>query len=274
MTPMQKLVWPATTRAYLELGSALLAGPAVRMVDAAGWSTPADVLTAYGIDPAGVSSVDVMRFAPAPVSQVMTPESDSPTAIAGYATGFLRGAGGVVPVWDVAPTEVPQDAELWRIHADGAQELLSAYGGPAIGWRSTGVYAPPSMAIGPRAVWQGTEYFASWTDAAHVELVAYAESAPDGFEQTRPRVFRRVVAVSECARILELAYTALWNDDIACRIIQYAADRESAVLLKIDAAQAAAIGAVMLEPGVFWKVVPTAELTQIQGTTNELRIPR
>lgn len=267
-TPMQKLLWPATLQAYLREGSALLVGPAVRIADAIGWTTPQQVLGAYGIPSEGVPSVDVLRFEPTPVTSMSVPEPGSPAAAAGYELGFLNGAGGVVPVWDVAPTEVPQGAEIWRIHADGRQELVSAYGGPAFGWRSTGVYAPPSMAVGPRAEWGDQEYFASWVDDAHIELVMVADAAPDGFEQTRPRVFRRVVPVDDCTRIFENSFIGKWNSVVPCAVVQATAD-EASVLLDVDAARADAFGAVMLEPGVFWKSVPRVELDGVQATTTE-----
>lgn len=270
MTPLQKLLFPATTAAFVQQGASLLAGPVVRIADAIGWRTPVDVLSAYGLDAAGVESVDVLRFGTTPLTRLSTPQAGDATSVAGYDLGFLRGPGaGVVPVWDVAPTTVPRDAEIWRIHADGNQELLSAYEGPAFGWRGTGVFVPPTLIVGPRAQWRGTEYAASWIDRTHVELVALAESAPDGFEQTRPNVFRRVVDAAECSRIFELSFTAVWRDSIRCTILQ-SNQEQAAVLLHCDADAAAQAGAVVLEPGVFWHLVPQAELTQTAGRTSEL----
>lgn len=49
MTPMQKLIWPTLMEAYVRQGSALLAGPAVRIADALAWRTLADVLAADGL---------------------------------------------------------------------------------------------------------------------------------------------------------------------------------------------------------------------------------
>jgi len=269
VTPVQKLIWPATTAAFLQQGSSLLAGPVVRIADAMGWRTPADVLTAYGLDATGVASVDVLRFKPTPLSHVSIPQPGDATATAGYERGFLPGsAAGPVPVWDLAPTTVARDAELWRIHADGKQELLSAYAGPAFGWRGTAVFVPPTAMLGPRAVWQGTEYTASWVDPQHIELVMISQEPVDGFEQTRPFIFRRVADAASCDRVFEMSFTAMWND-ITCTLIQ-SNDREAAVLLHCDPQTAAAVGAVVLEPGVFWHLVPRTEVTLIQGLSREL----
>lgn len=270
-TPLQKLIWPTTEQAYLRDGSALLVGPVVRIADAIGWTTAAQVLDAYGLDAADAPSVDVLRFQPSPLAQLRIPSPGSPAAVAGHSNGFLRGAG-VVPVWDIAPTEVPQGAEIWRIFADGRQELVSAYVGPAFGWQATGVYAPPSMVVGPRAEWQGSVYRVSWIDATTLELVAAQSSAPEGFEQTRPNVFRRVVEAAEVSRIFEDAFTAVWDGDVRCRVIQFA-DEEAGVLLSVDAARAEALGAAELEPGVYWKVVPRAELSELRGVATELATP-
>ncbi|MFJ4173036.1 hypothetical protein [Microbacterium sp. NPDC089696] len=270
-TPLQKLIWPTTEQAYLRDGSALLAGPVVRIADAIGWTTAPQVLTAYGLDAPDAPSVDVLRFRPSPLAQLRVPSPGSPAAVAGHGNGFLRGAG-VVPVWDIAPTEVPQGAEIWRIFADGRQELVSAYGGPAFGWRATAVFAPPSMVVGPRAEWQGAEYRVSWIDETTVELVTVGETAPEGFEQSRPHVFRRVVAAAECSRFFEDSFSAVWNGDVRCRVMQFAED-EASVLLSVNAERAAALEAVELEPGVYWKVVPRAELSEIRGVATELAPP-
>ncbi|WP_156138803.1 hypothetical protein [Microbacterium mangrovi] len=272
MTALQKLLFPATTAAYLRQGSSLLAGPVVRIADAIGWRTPVEVLSAYGLDAAGVESVDVLRFENTPLTRLSVPQAGDATSVAGYDLGFLRGPGaGVVPVWDVAPTTVPRDSELWRIHADGKQELISAYAGPAFGWRGTGVFVPPTMIPGPRAQWHGAEYAASWTDPGHLEIVTLAETAPDGFEQTRPNVFRRVVEAAECSRIFEVSFTSVWRGAIRCTMLQ-SNQEQAAVLLHCDAQTAADAGAVALEPGVFWHLVPQAELTEVSGTTSELPV--
>lgn len=112
--------------------------------------------------------------------------------------------------WDIAPTQAPNGADLWQIHPDGRQELVSAYAGPAFGWRSTGVYVPPSIVSGPRARRNG----------------------------------------------------------VPAHIVQSNA-QEAVIVLAGDASQAGA-GAVVLEPGLVWRVVPRSELADVRGTTNEL----
>lgn len=275
-TPMLKLIWPTTSTSFLERGAALLAGPAVREADTTGWTTPAAVLEAHGLDATGASSVDLLRFTPTPVTRVSTPAPGSPTFVAGHENGFLRGAGAMIPVWDVAPTEIPRWAELTRLHADGRIEPLSTYAGPALGWRRKGSgYAFPSTTIGVRAIWNGDEYHASWVDASSVELVAVAEAAPEGFTEARPNVFRRIVDASSCTRVFEISLSGIWNGphgSIPCTIVS-SAPEGTAVLLHVDTARATAIGALALEAGVFVRVVPPSELSDVGGTTTEWEIP-
>lgn len=271
MTAMQRLLWPATTQAYLQHGLALMAGPAVRMDDAAVWTTPAQVLGAYGIAAEGVPSVDVLRFATTPTMELAVPSDDSPTTRAGHLHGFLAGRDAFVAVWDVAPTTLPIGAEIWRIHADARQELVDAYEGPALGWRTSRALAQPTATVGPRAVWQGVEHVAAWVDAERVELVALVapgQRIPDGFEQTRPSVARRVVAARDCERIVERTIRATWRGDVPCRIVQPAANGTT-VLLDVDAERAASLGAHELEPGLHLTTVPTGELSGAHGTERE-----
>lgn len=266
MTPMQKLIWPAAERAYLEHGDSLLVGPAVRIGDAVHWRTPGQVLAAYGISAPAAPFVDVLRFAPTPLSRVSIPRAGDPTSVAGYATGYLR--TGLVPVWDVAATVVPRDAEIWRIFADGHQDLVASYGGPAIGWRGPTVFAPPTMLVGPRAEWGGREWHVSWVDDAQVELATLSDMPIDGCVQTRPYVYSRVVDASSCTRMFELGFTARWGD-VECVLLQ-SNNEDTAVLLSTDAATAAQVGATVLEPGVFWHLVPSDEVSDIQAIQREL----
>lgn len=266
MTPLQKLLFPPTVRAYLEKGASLLAGPVVRLGDASSWRTATDVLRAYGIEDRGVPSVDVLRCAPSPLDRVSIPQVGDPTTVAGYGTGYLR--AGITPVWDIAATEVPRDAEIWRIFADGHQELICSYGGPAIGWRGASIFAPPTSLVGPRAVWEGREWRAAWIDDKRVELVALSEVTLEGCEETRPWVFRRVVDADSCDRIFALEFSAKWRG-IPCVLVQSNTD-EAAVLLRTDPEGAAKVGATVLEPGVFWRLVPRDEVNDIQVTEREL----
>ncbi|KAA9108294.1 hypothetical protein [Microbacterium rhizomatis] len=270
MIPLQKLLWAASERAFLEQGSSLLVGPAVRIGDALQWRTAGEVLTAYGFDAAGAGTVDVLRFERSPLTDVSIPRPGDPSWSAGYGTGFLRGPGAV-PVWNVAATVMPRDAEIWRIHADGQQEFVAGYGGPAVGWRDTGVFVPPTMLVGPRAEWQGREYVATWVDATHIELVTLSRETLDGFTQTRPFVFSRVVEAASCSRLFENSFTGTWQG-IPCTLVQSNQD-EAAILLSTDAARAAQMGAVELEPGIYWHLVPRAEITDIQGLTRQLPPP-
>jgi hypothetical protein len=116
----------------------------------------------------------------------------------------------VVPVWMLERTRVPTGTELWRIARSGEQQLLSSYGGPALGWRGATGYYPPIHLVGPRAVWQGVEYPADFTpDLKDVELVHVGQEPPAGFEAVRPQIPRRFVPVDECDRVFDLVLNAM-----------------------------------------------------------------
>ncbi|MDF2509541.1 MAG: hypothetical protein K0Q52_3400 [Microbacterium sp.] len=182
----------------------------------------------------------------------------------------------MIPVWDVAPTEIPRWAEFTRLHTDGRIEPVATYAGPALGWRRKDLgYALPSTTIGVRAVWNGDEYHASWVDASSIELVAVADAAPEGFTEARPNVFRRIVDASSCTRVFEISLSGIWNGShgpVPCTIVSSTPDG-TAVLLHVDTARATAIGALELEAGVFVRVVPPSELSDVGGTTTEWEIP-
>ncbi|RKW70748.1 DUF6301 family protein [Galactobacter caseinivorans] len=296
--PLQKLIWLHTWEDYLLDGSALLVGPVMRVEDTSEWTTPAQVLAAYGIDAPQVGSVDVLRFEPSPLAQLSIPTPDSPAGVAGFAHGFADGAlsgAGLVPVWDLAPTEVPRGAEMWRLFADGRQELVAAFQGPAQGWSANTslvpsppetpglhpgrVPAPPSATVGPQAELRGKTYRASWVDPATLELFSVAEPAPQDFERIRPGLSRQLVPAVLCTRIFEETVSALWTgagryepgrpEAVPCQVLHAAPDGVS-VLLSVDAARAASLQAHELEPGVCRKTVPREELAEPRGVQVEL----
>lgn len=272
---LQKLLMPWLSRAVVEQGYSAIGGPVVVAADAAELGTPETLLRAYGFDapgsPFGESPpyVDVIRFPTHPLMALEKPEARGERPWPTYDSGFLRG-DVVAPVWMLERTRAPTGAELWRIAATGQQQLLSSYGGPALGWQGARGYFPPIHFVGPRAVWEGEEYPADFTpDRRGVELVHVGQQPRAGFEAVRPQISRRIVTVGECDRVFDLVLTARWRE-VPVRILQRAGDQALLLLLGDDPEDVRRLGADEVEPGIFEATAPAGELTDTSGTTREL----
>jgi hypothetical protein len=269
---LQKLLMPWQLTDVVERGAPHVAGPVIRLGDAQSLRTPSAILPAYGLgeerfgpDP---SHVDVVRFAVSPLMRLARPPRDDapwPT----YASGFLR-SDALIPVWFLERTRVPMLSEIWRIHRDGRQDMLTVFLGAARGWDGARGYQPPKALVGPRATWQGVEYAADLTpEGDEVELVAIGPDVPDGFSSPRPMVSTRRVAVGECS-VIDRVITAVWRG-VRCRVVDQ--DESQALLLLVtdDPATVERLGATEVEPAVFEVVAPLAELTETDGHVTELR---
>jgi hypothetical protein len=274
-TVLQKLLMPWLSDAVAAQGYWALGGPVVAAADAAALTTPSALLRAYGFDGPGSpfgdtpAYVDVLRFESHPLMHLERPRAGGPRPWPTYDSGFLR-AETVVPVWTLERTRVPAGTELWRMGADGHQQMLTVYAGAAVGWRGARGYFPPVHLVGPRAVWGGAEYPADLSlDRRAVELVHVGPDVPPGFEAVRPQVSRRVVPVGECERVFDLVLTARWHE-VPVRVLQPVGERALVLLLTDDPEAARRLGAGEVEPGVFEATAPVAELTGTAGTTREL----
>lgn len=274
---LQKLLMPWLARAVAEQGYSAVGGPVTEAADAANLDTPAAFVRAYGFEgpgsPFGDSPayVDVLRFQTHPLMSLEKPEPHGERPWPTYDSGFLRG-DIAVPVWMLDRTRVPTGTELWRMAASGEQQLLSSYGGPALGWRGARGYFPPIHFVGPRAAWQGAEYPADFTpDQRGVELVHVGEQPPEGFEAVRPQVSRKIVEVGACDRVFDLVLTARWRE-VPVRVLQRSGDQVLVLLLSDDPEDARRLGAGEVEPGIFEATAPADELTDTSGGTRELAV--
>lgn len=262
---LQKLVSGAWGSAIGAQNVHQVGGLVVEAGDAAPLRTAAEVLAAYGYE-AGPSAVDVIRFE-APSLAVLSVHRDEherpwPT----YPAGFLHGAS-LVPTWSLARTRFTVGAEMWRIEADGRQQLVSVYDGVARGWRGATGWSPPSQLVGPQARWQGRELVAD-PFGEEIELVRGGQHEP-GWDEARPGVWIRRVLRSEC-ELFELVVTATVQG-IPVRLLQ-SDGRQAAVLLLDDDPEAAArLGARSVEAGAFEAVVSHGDLVDLQAVANEAR---
>lgn len=276
MSALQKLLMPWQSRDVLTKSTLMVGGPVVRLGDAQGLATPAELLAAYGLGEdrfgAAPEFVDVVRFLMVPLMELArstSGEAPWPT----YSTGFLR-SEHLIPVWSLGHTRFPQGSEVWRIHADGSQEPVSVLLSSARGWDGATSYTPPSTFVGPLATWRGSEYAADFADptGAVVELVAVGAQTPEGFTGVRPMISTRSVPAAECESVVERVVSATWRGAV-CRVVRTDAQDARLLLVTDDPDAVARLGADEVEPGVFEVTAPLSELTDLGGVVRELQPP-
>lgn len=266
---LQKLLTADLGRAIVDDGYDQVGGIVVSAPDAAALDTPDLLLRAYGFDVTGLEFVDVVRFELPPLAQLVNPVAPDAERTPLYPTGFLR-ADVIVPVWELSRTRYSFGAEYWRIRADGEQKCLSAYQGVARGWRGAAGWRPWSPLVGSRARWRGAEMAADVVGDS-VLLSVRADEGPQGWEQVRPQTWVAAVPAAEC-ELFEVVLTATWQG-VPVRILESGPSGARVLLLIDDASRAEALGATVVEPGVFEAMAAVDDLLDRHGVTNELAPP-
>jgi hypothetical protein len=266
---LQKLLHPGMSAQVFEWGYDRVGGFVIDVADANALPTPEALLAAYQLGGDWGEWVDVVRFAVPACAQVTRPavvERPWPS----YHSGFLAPVGEtIVPVWSLSLTRYSPGAELWRIHADGRQEMMLWYAGAARGWVGARGWRPASRFVGPRATWNGGEYAAD-VSGDSVELTSFQEQADPAWTQHRPQTWSRRVPVAEC-EISELIFGAT-VDGVAVRILDVNDGTAEVLLVGDDPADAQRIGADLIDPGVLVNpAVPIASLEEGQLVANVRR---
>lgn len=273
---VQKVLMPWLSGAVGERGYPYVGGAVTRLVDVRALTTPKVLLAAYGFQGSAAFGddpefVDVVRFEVEPLMRLRAPGGEVrpwPT----YPMGFLTAGSGVVPVWVLERTRVPRGAEMWRIHRCGEEERVTRFEGVARGWRGAAGFTPVTQLVGPRAVFEGREFVAEFTDVSgeRVELVCFGEDVPVGFEPVRPGVSTRTVASAACDQVHEVVLSATWRG-VEARVLQPGADEVLLLLDQPEVEQVEGTGAGEVEPGYFEVVAPKGELVDGGGVSNALR---
>lgn len=273
---LQKVLTPLLSGAVGERGYPYVGGPVTRLADVRELATPRQLLAAYEFEGSALFGedpefLDVLRFEVEPLMRLRAPGGEVrpwPT----YPMGFLAAGPGVVPVWVLERTRVPRGAEMWRIHRSGDEERVTRFDGVARGWRGAGGLTPISQLVGPRAVIDGREFVAEFTDASgeHVELVNFGEDVPTGFEPVHAGASTRTVASMECEQVHEVVLSATWRG-AAARILQPTATEALLLLDQPTVEQVDGTGASEVEPGYFEVVAPKGELVDGGGVSNALQ---
>ncbi|NYE36592.1 hypothetical protein F4692_001725 [Nocardioides cavernae] len=262
---LQKLLTHGLGSAIVDRGYDHVGGIVVLAGDAAVLDTPDKLLGAYGFE-GGQEFVDVVRFELPPLATLANPVAPGSGRTPLHPTGFLR-ADAVVPVWELSRTRYSFGAEYWRIRADGEQKVLSAYQGAARGWRGAKGWSPWSPLVGPRARWRGTETCADLVGDS-VLLSVRGDDGPAGWEQVRPQTWVAAVPAAEC-ELFEVVLRATWRG-VPVRILASGPSEARVLLLVDDEEQATALGADVIEPGVFEATVARSELSDLEGVTHEV----
>jgi hypothetical protein len=265
---LQKLLHPGLAAMVLQRGYDQVGGYVVEASAAAALRTADALRAAYGFADDGSSWVDVVRF-PVPVCATLSAPAGDDRPWPAYPQGFLRPVGdSIVPVWTLSTTRYSPGAEVWRVHADGRQEMVSAYGGAARGWSGAREWRPASRYVGTRAVWNGTEYAADVADEV-VELTSFAQPGGDGWAQHRPATWSRTVPLAEC-EVYELDFRATLQG-VPVRVLEVIGADVRVQLLTDDPAVAGRLSAQMIDFGVFELTgIRGSELTDTQLVANQL----
>jgi len=265
---LQKLLHRGLSAMVLERGYDQVGGYVVEAAAARELGTPDALRAAYGIADDGSPSVDVVRFF-APACATLKPPTGVERPWPAYPQGFLRPVGDtIVPVWTLSTTRYSPGAEVWRIHADGRQEMVSSYGGAARGWSGAREWRPASRYFGTRAVWNGTEYAAD-VDGEAVSLTSFTQPDGDGWSQHRAATWSRTVDLTEC-EVYELDFRASLQG-VPVRVLEVIDANVRLELVGDDPTVAKQVDASMIDFGLFELFgVPGALLTHTQLVANQL----
>lgn len=265
---LQKLLNANLARVIVERGYDQVGGIVVEARDVTGLRTAGEIAEAFGFRDAP-QFLDVVRFELPMCASLTRPVDTVQRNWPTYPSGFLN-SSEIVPVWELSRTRFSPGAEYWRIGADGSQQLLSAYLGAARGWKGARGWRPPSALVGTRARWSGEDFTADIA-GEEVTLTRFAEVGGDGWNWSRPGVWTRQVPLADCV-VFELVCMATLRG-IPVRVL--ASDGQASHLQVTGSPEdAEALGAAMVEPGVFeLGDVPMTDLSDQRWVANELSRP-
>ncbi len=282
---LQMAVMPGQERRWT-MGDDLVYGYALSAADAAWARTPRELFEAHALgfpgSPFSPESpvLDVLRFETTPLTTAVA-ATGRVTAADGSVTGEgfvdhppFTGTGFVattsehlLPLWWLEPMRLAPSSELWRVHADGREELLFAYLNVASGWQP----APeptlgPSEVCGVFATWQGSEVLADVLGNGRA-VIASARELP-GLHLTERGFWGGAVDAARLSDVHSLRLTATWRGlrfQIVKRWMQGEEMIAQLVYIGRDMLAAEAAGLVKMNAGAYEATAPVAELADLQG---------
>lgn len=281
---LQIAVLPGREQSWAD-GDDLLCGFVVRAADVAWATTPAQLFDAHGLGFPGSpfsaqsTAIDVLRFPTTPFTQLVNATGGIAEDGASMGEGFVdplpfTGTGFVateekhlVPLWWLEPTRVPSGAELWRIHADGSEELVSTYANVASGWQPSGpLKFAPSDLFGVFAQWRGTPVLADLLPNGKAVIASLTEI--DGLRLTDRGVWASVVEPSELESVHALRVAASWRGLQFQLVRRWESDDGTLgrlVYLGRDARVAEAAGLQKMGAGVYEATALLSELMDLEA---------
>jgi hypothetical protein len=293
---IQKAVTPQLSSSYLMRCHDTVSGYVTSLADTVDITTPAELYTVLGLGFPGsphrpdAPYLDVLRFES---TDLMTftnaiggrsPEeaqaNDGPFVehppFNGF--GFTVGGNPPVPLWFLDHCRLPPGAELWRLHANGQEELLAIYRDIGLGWQGANGPLPiesrvlPSLMIGPLVKWQGVTWPADLLPETKTVVLASAGEPPmGGFTRSARGYWRREVPLDDVGDFYDLQLNGTWRG-ARFRIVHRweQSGRMLAELFYVgrSAPEAEALGLAKLDAGVYAGSAPISELTDVQGLQN------
>jgi hypothetical protein len=281
---LQMAVLPGREQSWAD-GDDLLCGFVVRAADVSWATSPAELFAAHALGFPGSpfspqsTAIDVLRFAATPFTRLVSATGGTTAEGEPFGEGFVEplpftgtgfvatGGDHVVPLWWLEPSRVPAGAELWRIHADGADELIATYANVASGWQPAGAARfGPSDLVGVFAEWNGHPVFADILPNGRAVVASSTEV--DGLRRTERGLWGGAIDPSEVAALHALRVTASWRG-LPFQLVRRWSAGEALlgrlVYLGRDARAAESAGLQKMDAGVYEATAPISELVDLQA---------
>ncbi|MEN0102824.1 MAG: hypothetical protein AAGC90_07850 [Curtobacterium sp.] len=238
-TIMQKAITPQLSDGYFNGWIERMAGYVIPLDAAAGLQRITDLIAVHGLDfPATPFSgdmpyLDVLRFEAAPelfITPAMGGTDERTAALLGAmwidhepftGTGFVpNDLDRTVPLSWMPSHRIPYGAEIWRYDGSGPSTFVARYAGVHIGWvyrddlqaRRTLRGRMISRYSGGIATVDGERYIGDILEETHVAIVRPDPAAEeDGFVQTSPGAWGKVVPIEDVSEFCELDIRIRWN---------------------------------------------------------------
>lgn len=268
-----------------------LAGYVVRRSDISSAPVPRSLHADLGLGFPGSpfreesETIDVLRLPPSATLQLASPGTDDEASGPAFrdhsplgGTGFVESAGGFVPYWWMAPSPIPAGSTLWRVHADGREEMLAAYAHVAAGW----LPGKADLQVRPAPV-RNPQVLGLWAEHQGERLLA--DVLPDGtailcspderpdWAQSPRGLWWREAARSDVDRIFVVRLLATWRGrEFQVVAFEAQGQEQSAHLVYVghDALDAESLELTKTDAGVYEAVVPAAELENLREAQADL----
>lgn len=293
MTVLQRVPTPARVRTYLALGEDQVGGYVLDAADITWAATPAALFELHGLGFPGspfrpdAPYLDVLRFPVSPFTQVVAATGGQTREAAAQmgggfvdhapftGTGFASARDQLVPLWWLDAARLPAGAELWRVAADGSEQLRAAYSDVGAGWSVVAgagedrqAAASPSDVLGVFGTWRGERCLADPMPDGSVTVASWGEIPGAGMRLTDRGLWAQRVPAHEVTELHELRITCRWRGApflLTRRWRQADALVGRLLYLGRDSYAAEALGLEKTDAAVYEATVPIDDLSDVQA---------